>query len=79
MHIKRKDNIFKILAFVLLSVYWFNPLMYIAYRFFSKDLEMACDEMVIKGMTADEKEKYALSLLNCANKNKLSMTVSSFA
>ena len=79
MHIKRKDNIFKILAFVLLSIYWFNPLMYIAYKFFSKDLEMACDEMVIKGMTLDEKEKYALSLLNCANKNKLSMTVSSFA
>ena len=79
MHIKRKDNILKILAFVLLSIYWFNPLMYIAYKLFGKDLEIACDELVIKEMTADEKEKYALSLLNCANKNKLSMTVSSFA
>ena len=79
MHIKRKDNILKILAFVLLSIYWFNPLMYIAYKLFGKDLEIACDELVIKKMTADEKERYALSLLSCAYKNNLNMTVSSFA
>ena len=79
MHIKRKDNILKILAFVLLSIYWFNPLMYIAYKLFGKDLEIACDELVIKKMTADEKERYALSLLSCAYKNNLNITVSSFA
>ncbi|MGN1406529.1 MAG: M56 family metallopeptidase [Erysipelotrichaceae bacterium] len=79
MHIKRKDNIFKTLAFILLSIYWFNPLVYIAYKLFSRDLEMACDEMTVKNMNTDEKEKYALSLLNCAHKNNLNATVSSFA
>ena len=49
-HIKRLDHLIKPLSFLLLSVYWFNPLMWIAYMLLSRDIEKACDEKVIKKM-----------------------------
>lgn len=66
MHIKRMDHIIKPLAFILLSVFWFNPLIWIAYILFCRDTELACDERVIKSMNTDNKSLYSTALLNCS-------------
>ncbi len=69
-HVKRGDNIWKILAFLLLSVYWFNPLMWIAFVAFEKDMELACDERVIAKMDVISKKEYANALLTCSLNKK---------
>jgi len=66
MHLKRKDHWWKPVGFVLLSVYWFNPLMWIAYMLLCRDIEMACDERVIKTMDKQEKKSYSEALLSCS-------------
>lgn len=66
MHLRRRDNYTKPLAFILLSVYWFNPAVWLAYFLFSRDIELACDEAVISDFTAKERKDYSLALLNCA-------------
>ncbi len=65
-HIRRRDHLWKMLAFVLLAVYWFHPLMWISYILFCRDMEKACDEKVISSMNEDERRAYASALLNCA-------------
>ncbi len=65
-HIKRRDYLWKPFGFLLLSVYWFNPLMWLAYILLCRDIELACDERVIKNMNAEEKKAYSEALLNCA-------------
>ncbi len=65
-HILRRDHLSKVLAFVLLSVYWFHPLMWISYILFCRDMEKACDEKVISSMTQDERRTYASALLDRA-------------
>ena len=62
-HIHRKDHIIKILAFLTLSIHWFNPLVWIAFVLMSKDMELSCDERVLKEMDEDIKKPYANSLL----------------
>jgi beta-lactamase regulating signal transducer with metallopeptidase domain len=62
-HIHRKDHIIKVLAFLILSVHWFNPLVWIAFMLMSKDMELSCDERVLKEMDEDIKKPYANSLL----------------
>ena len=47
-HIRRKDQLWKPLGFVLLTFHWFNPLAWIGYAMFCRDIELACDEKVIK-------------------------------
>lgn len=64
-HLKRHDHWWKPLGFLLLSVYWFNPLCWAAYILLCRDIELACDERVIKSMKAEEKKKYAETLLSC--------------
>ena len=66
-HIERKDHILKPLAFIILSVYWFNPLVWLAYRLLCRDIEMACDEAVIAKMARRERSCYAETLLSCAS------------
>ena len=66
MHLKRKDHWWKPVGFVLLSVYWFNPLMWIAYVLLCRDIEMACDERVIKTMDKQAKKSYSEALLSCS-------------
>lgn len=67
-HLKRKDNVFKIIAFILLSVHWFNPLIWVAYMMYNRDTELACDEKVIKSMNKIQRVDYAQTLLNyCKN------------
>ncbi len=66
-HIQRGDHVSKILAYALLAVYWFHPLMWIAYVLFCRDMERACDEKVISAMSGEERRVYASALLNCAS------------
>ena len=70
-HIKRLDYIWKPLGFVLLSVYWFNPVMWIAYIFLCKDIEGACDEKVISQMDKENIASYSQALLTCAAQRRM--------
>jgi len=65
-HIHRKDHVIKTVAFLILSVHWFNPLIWIAFILMSTDMELSCDERVLKEMNEDIKKPYANSLLSLA-------------
>ena len=65
-HLRRLDHIWKPLGFGLLAVYWFNPVMWAAYILFCRDIELACDERVIKDMNAEDKAAYSSALLSCS-------------
>jgi beta-lactamase regulating signal transducer with metallopeptidase domain len=65
-HIHRKDHIIKTLAFLIVSVHWFNPLVWIAFILMSTDMELSCDERVLKVMNEDIKKPYANTLLSLA-------------
>lgn len=65
-HLKRRDHLWKPIGFVLLSIYWFNPLIWIAYILLCRDIELACDEKVIKSMGTECKKPYADALINCS-------------
>lgn len=65
-HLKRRDHLWKPLGFVLLSIYWFNPLIWVAYILLCRDIELACDEKVIKSMGTECKKPYADALINCS-------------
>lgn len=63
-HIKRLDHIWKPLGFLLLSIYWFNPILWVAYILLCRDIELACDEHVIKKMGIEDKKLYSTALLS---------------
>lgn len=65
-HLKRRDHIWKPLGFALLAVYWFNPLIWAAYILLCRDIELACDERVIKEHGDSIKKPYLNALINCA-------------
>lgn len=65
-HVHRKDHIIKVLAFLILSIHWFNPLVWIAFMLMCTDMELSCDEQVLKKSNADIKKMYANSLLSLA-------------
>ena len=65
-HIKRLDHLWKPLGFLLLTVYWFNPVLWIAYILLCRDIELACDEKVMTQMGEDIKKSYSTALLNCS-------------
>lgn len=67
-HIARRDHWWKPLAFALLTVNWFNPAMWLAYILLCRDIEMACDERVVKSLTLSDKKAYSASLLRCSVK-----------
>ncbi|MBR7179682.1 MAG: hypothetical protein IKD27_09250 [Oscillospiraceae bacterium] len=67
-HIARRDHWWKPLAFALLTVNWFNPAMWLAYILLCRDIEMACDERVVKDLTLSDKKAYSASLLRCSVK-----------
>lgn len=69
-HLKRRDHLWKPLGFALLCVYWFNPLIWVAYILLCRDIELACDEKVIKAMGANWKKSYADALINCSVSQK---------
>lgn len=70
-HIKRGDFIWKPLAFLLLSVYWFNPLCWVFYILLCEDIEYACDEKVTKDKDKEWKAKYCQVLLDCSSQRRL--------
>lgn len=70
-HIKRKDHLLKALAFILLCVHWFNPIMWIAYIMLCRDIEIACDEHVIQDENITEITGYVTALLQCGAKRKM--------
>lgn len=70
-HISRRDHLWKPLGFLLLTVYWFNPVMWIAYILLCKDIELACDEKVIKKEDIGIKKAYSNALINCSAERKL--------
>ena len=65
-HIRRHDHWWKPLGFLLLSVHWFNPLLWLAYVLLCRDIEAACDETVIREMDQDNRRAYSTALLNCS-------------
>ena len=65
-HIARKDHFFKPLSFLLLAVYWFHPLMWLAYLLLGKDMEFACDEHVVGRLPYEELADYSQALLSCS-------------
>lgn len=65
-HIDRRDHWWKPLGYLLLTVYWFNPLIWLAYVLFCRDIELACDEKVIREMDRGGKAAYSQALLDCS-------------
>lgn len=65
-HILRKDYLIKPFAFMLASVYWFNPIVWVAYYYLCQDIELACDEKVIHELGFDKKKVYSETLLECS-------------
>lgn len=70
-HIKHFDHIIKIISFLVLCIYWFNPLVWISFFLSGKDMEMACDETVIKKLGNDVKKDYSTSLLSLTTGKRL--------
>ncbi len=65
-HLRRRDNWWKPLGFLLLSVFWFQPLLWLSYALLCRDLETACDEAVLGQLGADCRRPYADALITCA-------------
>lgn len=65
-HLSRLDHLWKPVGFLLLAVYWFNPIMWVAYILLCKDIELACDEKVIGKLGNDFKKPYSEALINCS-------------
>ena len=70
-HIRRWDHVFKPLAFVLLAVNWFNPVLWAAYILLGRDMENACDEMVLKDADRAQRAAYSRALVACAAQPKM--------
>ena len=65
-HISRKDHWWKPLGFVLLAIHWFNPVMWLAYIVLCRDIELACDEKVIKDLENEQRADYTQALVSCS-------------
>ena len=65
-HIKRRDHWWKPFGFLLLAVYWFNPMIWVAYVLLCRDIELACDEYVISSLGEKDKKAYSVALLVCS-------------
>jgi hypothetical protein len=65
-HIRRKDHLWKPIGFLILTVHWFNPLVWLGYVLLCRDIELACDEKVIKELDRDARADYSQALLSCS-------------
>lgn len=72
-HIRRMDHIIKMLAFVALIIHWFNPLVWVAFILACKDIEMSCDETVLRKMKGDIRQEYCMSILQLATRKRISL------
>ncbi len=69
--LKRRDQLWKPLGFVLLTLYWFNPVLWVAYVLLCRDIELACDERVLQEQGSEIKKAYAEALLRCSSPKHL--------
>ena len=65
-HLARRDHWRKVLGYLVLALHWFNPLVWVAYILFCRDIELACDEKVVKGLDGAARADYSQALLSCA-------------
>lgn len=65
-HRQHGDCLWKLLGFLITCVYWFDPLTWLSYALFCRDLELACDERVVKAFALEDKKRYAAVLLSCS-------------
>ena len=70
-HIRRGDHIFKAVGYLALSIHWFNPLVWVAFGLANRDMEMSCDEAVIRKLGEEIRAEYSSSLLNLASGYRL--------
>lgn len=70
-HLKRLDHLWKPLGFLLLTIYWFHPLIWAAYILLCRDIELACDEKVIANMGTESIQSYSNALINCSVSQKM--------
>lgn len=70
-HIRRKDHLWKPLGFLLLAVHWFNPLMWLGYLLLCRDIELACDEKVIKELDREARADYSQTILTCGASRRI--------
>ncbi len=67
-HLRRKDYLVKMVAFMICCVHWFNPFAWLAFRLMCMDMEMSCDEAVLQQMNGQQKKAYATALLSFADR-----------
>lgn len=70
-HLRRGDQWWKPLGFVLLMIHWYNPFVWVAYILFCRDLELACDESAVRDLTLEERKNYSYVLLSCSMQRRL--------
>ena len=70
-HLRRGDQWWKTLGFVLLMIHWYNPFICVAYILFCRDLELACDESAVRDLTLEERKSYSYALLSCSMQRRL--------
>lgn len=73
VHIRRKDPLIKMTAFLILSLHWFNPLVWLSFKLMTEDMELSCDERVLRELGGKAKKEYATSLLGCAVDSKMNL------
>lgn len=66
VHLRRRDNLWRLVAVVVCCVHWFNPLCWLCLKYFLEDMELACDEGAMRGLSVQERKDYAHALLNTA-------------
>lgn len=69
-HVERRDHVLRPLAFLLVSVYWFNPLLWLSFVLLCRDIEFACDERVLKKLGLEKKKAYSRALLACSTRRR---------
>ena len=67
-HLDKGDHWIKMIGFLGLALHWFNPLVWVAYICLCKDIEMACDEQVVRFMEVEERKSYSAALLSCSSR-----------
>ena len=74
-HLKRYDHIIKFFYYIVLAIHWFNPFIWLAFILMARDMELSCDEAVMKKLGNDEKENYCETLLALATGHKMKIVV----
>lgn len=78
-HVKFLDQLWKLLGFLILVIYWFNPLVWVSYILFSRDIELACDSEVVKNLDLQGKKEYSNALLTLSTyKSRLTISPVAF-